>query len=167
MDGNIHIATQAELLEKAIKATATFLRRNGDEVLDMAFECPPGRIDLVSRDAGGTIHIVNVRVRRYSLPDMLEVDADIRHVLELRAACWLESHREEVDCAVEFDFADLAIVGEDRALMRVHRNVLAGAPILGGELLARSEIRAAAVPDDAVEVDVDDADSSSEEDSDE
>jgi len=162
MDGKFHIPTQAEMLERGIKAAARYLEHCGEQVLDMAFECAPGRIDLVSRDADGTIRIVFVRVRQYVLPEMLVVDDELRRVLETRAAFWLEAHRDEVDCAVTFDVADLAIIGTDRAMMRVQRDILQGMRVDGRDLLARAELRSTPVPGDAVEVDVCDDDPSEE-----
>ena len=169
MDGNIHITTSVELQEKAIKATATFLERGGDEILDAAWESDAGRIDVVSRDANGVIRFVFVRVDRGFLPKMVEMTDRIRQCMEVRAVMWLRDHRDAADCMLAFDIADLGVIGSDRAIMRVHRNALGDAcPFTGGDLLARSEMRAASIPDDAVKVDAcDDVDSSSDEDSDE
>ncbi|ACV23061.1 Uncharacterised protein family UPF0102 [Slackia heliotrinireducens] len=160
MDGNIHIATQAELLERGIKATGRYLELNGETVLDAAYETPAGRIDLVTRDANDVVRFVMVRVRRSMLPDMMKIGDEERGVLEMRASTWLEAHRDAVDCAISFDIVDLAIIGNgnDRAIMRVARDALAGSCpyTTGNDLLARAELRAATVPDGAVELDIDD-----------
>ena len=119
-----------ELENRAIKAASMFVTRRGYEVLDEEWGIPEQeiQIDLVARDEDDIVFI-DVKARAYgdSLPDE---DID-RKRLESVAARWLASHPEQAeDVTVRFDAISLLVIGEDRALLRHHINVLGQGEIL-------------------------------------
>ena len=151
MDG-IKNTCNMELQQKAVRAVKMFAERSGDEVIDTGFDSMAGGIDLVTRDEYGTIRFVVVRVRRFGLANPVEVNGRLRRTLEARAVAWLGLHREIADTMLCFDFADVGVVGPDRAILRYHRGILE-APCNSDDLIARGEMRALGIPvdDDAEE----------------
>jgi len=118
-----------ELENRAIKAASMFVARRGYEVLDEEWGIPEQevKIDLVARDMDDIVFIdVKARAHGDSLPNE---DIDRRR-LESVAAKWLAAHPEEVDVTVRFDAISLLVVGENRALLRHHINVLGQGEIL-------------------------------------
>ena len=119
-----------ELENRAIKAASMFVARRGYEVLDEEWGTPEQeiKIDLVARDENDIVFIdVKARAHGDSLPDE---DID-RKRLESVAARWLASHPDQAeDVTIRFDAISLLVIGEDRALLRHHINVLGQGEIL-------------------------------------
>lgn len=146
MDGQLLYQTSNDLRKKAAKATRVFIERDGFEVIDTGFDAIAGGIDIVARDDVGMVHFIFVRVCKFCLPDPVKVDLSFRRNVEMRAITWLERN-DVTDVMLCFDVADLGIVGENRAILRFHRNVLE-APCSCDELRARGVTHATSMPAD-------------------
>lgn len=94
--------------EKAITAAARYLERKGYEVIDM--ECG---FDLVAKDDEYLV-FVTVQYAFSELPEDIEFD---RSKLEKDACKYLLSCNEE-EIKVRFDNISLAILGNDKALLK-------------------------------------------------
>ena len=119
-----------ELKNRAIEAASTYVTLRGFEVLDEKWGIPEQevKIDLVARDEDDIVFIdVKARADGDSLPDE-NID---RKRLESVAARWLATHPEESEnVTVRFDAISMLVIGNDRALLRHHINVLGQGEIL-------------------------------------
>ena len=78
-----------DLLERAIKASATFLERRGYEILDRNWSNGGSAIDIVARDEDGVIVVVDVKAR-VGADKGFPIDTEAsRERLESAAAQWL------------------------------------------------------------------------------
>ena len=86
---------------------ADYLRGRGYEILASGWHCRFGELDLVARDADGTICFVEVKLRsggRAGLPREA-VDRRKREKLRAAAACYLSQH--DLDAPARFDVAEI------------------------------------------------------------
>lgn len=84
-----------------------YLLAHGYQLLDRRWRCRYGELDLVARDAGGTICFVEVKLRssgRAGLPREA-VDRRKRERLRTAAACYLSQH--DLDVPARFDVAEI------------------------------------------------------------
>ena len=84
-----------------------YLLAHGYQLLDHRWRCRYGELDLVARDAGGTICFVEVKLRssgRAGLPREA-VDRRKRERLRTAAACYLSQH--DLDAPARFDVAEI------------------------------------------------------------
>ena len=110
-----------ELQEKAVKAATRFIERKGYELLETGWTPPEGAvIDLIADDEG-TIVFIDVTANTTE-EGGFQNGKYTREQLELAAACWLGGNMVEGDIAIRFDFIDMIVVSDDRALLRHHIN---------------------------------------------
>ena len=84
-----------------------YLLAHGYQLLDRRWRCRYGELDLVARDAGGTICFVEGKLRssgRAGLPREA-VDRRKRERLRTAAACYLSQH--DLDAPARFDVAEI------------------------------------------------------------
>ncbi len=117
----VHI--MKDLLERAIKASATFLERRGYEILDRNWSNGGSAIDIVARDEDGVIVVVDVKAR-VGADKGFPIDTEAsRERLESAAAQWLAEHDDEpVDISVRFDAISMMVIDDSRAFLRHHVN---------------------------------------------
>lgn len=121
--------TTTNLEARAKQAAEMFLTRRGWEIKARDFESDAGRIDFVAVDEEGTTHFVEVEVEHGTMPPERVVTAKERRRLECIASAYIEQNGEMEDCALTFDIVALAVFGNDRAMVRLNRNVLSGATV--------------------------------------
>ena len=112
------------LHERGIKAASMFLERRGYEILETAWTCEAGTIDVIAKDDEDTVVFVAVNVfdvAENGLPDD-DVTSENRRRLEIIAGSYL-SASEAIDVTVRFDILSMLVIGSDRALLRHHLNV--------------------------------------------
>lgn len=107
----------SNLNDKATKAASRYLEHRGYTVLETAWKCPAGTCDVIAED-GDAIVFVDVSER---------CNAGVRERREMVALAWFAEHEEAVDMAVRFDNIALLVMGDSRAMIRHHLNVLGGA----------------------------------------
>ena len=113
-----------DLLERAIKASATFLEGRGYEILDRNWSNGGSTIDIVARDEDGVIVVVDVKAR-VGADKGFPVDTEAsRERLESAAAQWLAAHDDEelIDVSVRFDAISMMVIDDSRAFLRHHIN---------------------------------------------
>ena len=98
----------SNLNDKATKAASRYLEHRGYTVLETAWKCPAGTCDVIAED-GDAIVFVDVSARR---------DADKSFPSE-RCNAGVRERR--------FDNIALLVMGDSRAMIRHHLNVLGGA----------------------------------------
>ena len=87
---------------------AGYLQKRGCQVLERQWRCRYGELDLVARDAGGTICFVEVKLRssgRAGLPREA-VDRRKRERLRTAATCYLSQHGLG-EATARFDVAEI------------------------------------------------------------
>lgn len=105
---------------RAAKAWYTHLGMN---CIDERWECASGSWDLVMQD-GEDIVFVTVYSKSFRMPDVRSIGNATRHSMETRAIAYLDAHRDIARARISFDVTYIAVMREDRALMRLHRGVL-------------------------------------------
>ena len=86
---------------------ARYLRQQGCTLLASQWHCRFGELDLVARDADGTICFVEVKLRSGNLAGLPReaVDRRKRERLRAAAACYLSQH--DLDAPARFDVAEI------------------------------------------------------------
>lgn len=114
----------SNLNEKAKKAASRYLERRGYDILEEGWASSAGTSDVIATE-GDTLVFVDVKARRDTDKGFPEgrVDAAERTRREMVALAYLAEH-DFADMAVRFDNVSLVVIGDDRALVRHHINVL-------------------------------------------
>ena len=94
---------------KAMKGIRSYLERRGFEILEEEW----------AHDGD----FISCQLRQNSGEGFPEEALD-RDSLERLAAAYLAEHLDIADCTVRFDVVSMLIFGNDRALLRHHRNAL-------------------------------------------
>jgi len=99
--------TTKALGDRGEAAAAQYLRKRGCTLLDRQWRCRYGELDLVARDADGTICFVEVKLRSGNLAGLPReaVDRRKRERLRAAAACYLSQH--DLDAPARFDVAEI------------------------------------------------------------
>lgn len=116
-------------LEKgSLLAAKRFLERKGFEILATEYRCDAGMVDIVALNpADSIVSFVDVSLHIKTLPDRA-IDRGSRSTREKVAMAFLAENTglfDETNFAVRFDAIALAVLTEDRAMIRYHTNVLA------------------------------------------
>lgn len=116
--------TEVSLDEKCERAAKRFLEKQGYEIVDVAWDCSHGQVDLIAKNEDVLVFI-DVR---YNTPDDGFKDneksmPDRRETFERIAFDYLKSHKIS-ECAVRADEISFLICAEDRAFLRHHINAL-------------------------------------------
>ena len=87
--------------------TGDYLLARGCTLLDRQWRCRYGELDLVARDAGGTVCFVEVKLRSGGFAGLPReaVDRRKREKLRAAAACYLSQH--DLDAPARFDVAEI------------------------------------------------------------
>lgn len=109
--------------DKAVEATATFLRRRGYDVLDVMAGNEVVKIVAHDDESDDTV-FVSVQAREGASAD--EPARPERAKYEAEACEWLADHRESLG-GLRFDAVMLTVVGDQNALLRHHINCLQAA----------------------------------------
>lgn len=113
-----------DLDSRARDAAARYLKIRDYEVLDRDWECDDGDcIDIVCQDIDGTLVFVDVTTSVSCFPRE-ECIRGRRAKLEAMAMSYLAEHEDDVDIPIRFDSVGIVPVGENRAFLRHHSNVL-------------------------------------------
>lgn len=107
---------------KAMKGIRSYLERRGFEIIEERWAHGGDTIDFIANEEDDLVFI-SCQFRRNSGEGFPEEVLD-RGSLERLAAAYLAEHLDSVDCAVRFDLVSMLILGDDRALLRHHRNAL-------------------------------------------
>ena len=145
MDGFRHYIEDDDLQNRGVRAVCRYLEMQGHEIVHEHFDSVVGGFDIVSRDDGGAIHFVDVRVRKFGLPVVSDVSEGMRRRYENRAIAYLDAHRDVTDVPLVFDVADVGVIGTDRAILRYQTSILSST---SDELRSSASMLAAEVPDD-------------------
>ena len=111
-----------ELKQRAVKAASAFLERRGLEIVETAWSCEIGGIDVIAKDEDALVFtcVTCHDAADGGLPKD-DVTSERRDQLERLAARFLAT-TEAIDIAVRFDLISMLIIGTDRALIRHHIN---------------------------------------------
>ena len=110
-----------ELKMSALEASAAYLKARGYEVIETAWTCEEGTIDIIAKDEGD---LVLAKVAFSGSVDKGFPRENLkREKLEKLAARYLATC-EEVNVALRFDFIGILALAADRALVRHHVNAL-------------------------------------------
>lgn len=107
---------------KAMKGIKDYLERRGFEILEERWAHGGDTIDFIANEEDALVFI-SCQLRQNSGEGFSEEALD-RGSLERLAAAYLTEHLDSGDCAVRFDAVSMLVLGEDRALLRHHRNAL-------------------------------------------
>lgn len=107
---------------KAMKGIRIYLERRGFEILEESWAHGSDAIDFIANEEDDLV-FVSCQLRQNSGEGFPEEALD-RGSLERLAAAYLVEHLDSGDCTVRFDAVSMLILGEDRAFLRHHRNVL-------------------------------------------
>ena len=107
---------------KAMKGVRSYLERRGFEILEEEWAHDGDIIDFIASEEGDLVFI-SCQLRQNSGEGFPEEALD-RDSLERLAAAYLAEHLDIADCTVRFDVVSMLIFGNDRALLRHHRNAL-------------------------------------------
>jgi putative endonuclease len=111
-----------ELAQRGEDAAAAFLERREHTIVERNWKCAAGEVDVISLD-GDAIVFTEVKTRSGEAHGLPEDAVDLtkqEHLCKL-AELYLATAGIE-DCAVRFDVVAIRHVGDDRALLRHHRN---------------------------------------------
>ena len=107
---------------RAKKGVRIYLERRGFEILDKGWAHGGDDADFIARDEDGLV-FAHCQVMQNGGEGFPEEDAD-RTALERLAAAYLAEHLDSEDIRIRFDVVSMLIVGESRALLCHHLNVL-------------------------------------------
>ena len=107
---------------KAMKGIKSYLERRGFEILEERWAHGSDAIDFIASEEDNLVFI-GCQLRRNSGEGFPEEALD-RGSLERLAAAYLAEHLDSGDCTVRFDVVSMLVLGNDRALLRHHRNAL-------------------------------------------
>ena len=101
------MSTTKNLGDQGEELAGDYLLAHGCTLLDRQWRCRYGELDLVARDAGGTICFVEVKLRSGGLAGLPReaVDRRKREKLRAAAACYLSQH--DLDAPARFDVAEI------------------------------------------------------------
>ncbi|MBQ9068020.1 MAG: YraN family protein [Eggerthellaceae bacterium] len=106
------------------EAAARFLERRGYSILERNWKCFAGEADIIAQDEDA-IHFIEVKTRMgegKGFPAEA-VTAKKRQRYEAMAELFLETY-DGCDTGITFDIISINVLGNDRAIMRLYRNVL-------------------------------------------
>ena len=100
--------TTKTLGDRGEDLTGDYLLAHGCTLLDRRWRCRYGELDLVARDAGGTVCFVEVKLRSGGFAGLPReaVDRRKRERLRAAAACYLSLHGLE-DAPARFDVVEI------------------------------------------------------------
>ena len=113
---------EATINEKAQIAIERYLERRGFEILERNWAHGSDEVDFIA-DEDGDLVFINSSVSTNAHEGFTEEKVD-REAFERLAMAYLSEHLDGPDMTVRFDIVSLVVVGEDRDLLRHHRNVL-------------------------------------------
>lgn len=107
---------------KALEAALQFVRAvHGMQAIEKISD-EESLTDIVCADMQGRLHFLSVDFDVGKFPDEPTVTAQIRRKLESEVVDFLEKRQDFIDCAIHFDRVSLAILEDERAIVRVHHN---------------------------------------------
>ncbi len=107
---------------KAMKGIRSYLERRGFEILEERWARGGDTIDFIANEEDDLVFI-GCQLHQNSGEGFPEEALD-RDSLERLAAAYFAEHLDIADCTVRFDVVSMLIFGNDRALLRHHRNAL-------------------------------------------
>ena len=101
------MSTTKNLGDQGEELAGDYLLAHGCTLLDRQWRCRYGELDLVARDADGTICFVEVKLRSGNLAGLPReaVDRRKRERLRAAAACYLSQH--DLVAPARFDVAEI------------------------------------------------------------
>ena len=113
-----------DLGKRGEDAAAAFLERRGFEILERNFTCEAGEADIIALD-DEALHFIEVKTRTSVAKGFPEeaVTKKKRQRYERIAELYLRTYDQE-DTPITFDIVSLLVIGEDRAFIKLVRNVL-------------------------------------------
>ena len=111
-----------ELKMRMLEASVAYLKARDFEILETAWTCEEGTIDVIAKDEGDLV-LVNVACSTGAGKGFPRENLK-REKLEKLAARYLAAS-DVVNVGVRFDFIGIIAVAPDRALIRHHVNALA------------------------------------------
>ncbi len=97
-------------------AVEAYLERAGCEILARQWRCRGGELDLIARDAAGTVLFVEVKLRGAGAIALPREFVDARKQARLRQAAALWLAEQEEDAPARFDVAE---VYEERGRLQI------------------------------------------------
>lgn len=116
---------RSEVGARGEDAAAAYLERIGMQVVDRNWRSGRGELDIVALD-GDVLVLCEVKTRTTDsrgTPEEAVSPAKQRRLVRL-AEAYLSAAGLEA-CSVRFDVVTIRVLGEDRALLRHHRNAFA------------------------------------------
>lgn len=110
---------EAAIISKATQAIETFLNRRNYTILSTDWAHGNDRIDFITEDEDGDIAFVTTNITENTGDGFPEEHLD-RDSLERVAIAWLAVNLDLTDRAVRFDYLNMLVIGESRAMIRHH-----------------------------------------------
>ncbi len=110
--------------ERGEEVAVDFLKRRGFSILERNWKCFAGEADIIAID-DDAIHFIEVKTRRgngHGFPAEA-VDAKKRRRYEAISELYLSTY-DGCDTGVTFDIITINVLENDRAYVRIYRNVL-------------------------------------------
>lgn len=116
---------EATITSKAMSGIKTYLERKGFEILEEGWAQGNDSVDFIAHDDEDESILVFISCGiTGNTGDGFPEDRLDRDTLERLAVAYLAEHTEEADFMVRFDYVNMLVIGESRALFRHHRNAL-------------------------------------------
>ena len=120
-----HTCTFCKMDHLGMRAAKAYLRHLGYEILDEDWNSACGKWDIVAKQ-GIEIVFVRIYIGDFEMPTARIIRPRDRRNFEQRAICYLDMHRDTIERAsVSFSVIYVCVMGEDRAMIRCHHNILA------------------------------------------
>ncbi len=115
---------EANIKNKAMTAIEHYLQRRGNEILATDWAHGNDRIDFVVCDReDGALAFIACDVTENGGEGFPEERLD-RDSMERVAIAFLAANPEKTDCTVRFDYLNMLVIGESRALIRHHKGAM-------------------------------------------
>ncbi|EHF02608.1 hypothetical protein HMPREF1008_00253 [Olsenella sp. oral taxon 809 str. F0356] len=116
---------EATIQAKVMSGIKTYLERRGFEILEEGWAHGSDSVDFIARDDEdeSTLVFISCGITG-NTGDGFPEDRLDRDSLERLAVAYLAEHTEEADFMIRFDYVNMLVIGESKALLRHHRNAL-------------------------------------------
>lgn len=115
---------EASIISKAMTGIERYLERRGCEILEKDWAHGYDRIDFIVRDAeDDALAFITCSVTENGGDGFPEEHLD-RDSLERVAIAFLAANPDNTNCTVRFDYLNMLVVGESRALIRHHKGCM-------------------------------------------
>ena len=109
---------------KIMDAALRFVRAvHGMEVIENLTEAQK-ICDFICKDRRGDIHFLVIDYDIGKFPTEINITSEVRRKFENEVIDFLGERTELSDCVIHFDSVSLAILEDERAIVRLHHNII-------------------------------------------